>query len=189
MFAKDIKPAFIMKTSGLVNDFIIDKDKLYVGTNAGTVDIFSLRERKLLNQIFLKPIKSGQGEMIAANVISVDRHEGKTLIVTTAENAFRNVWLHDGENLRAIIQTKDKKVIRKARFIDSEHLMFGSAGYEMTKYTLNDNYSIYKTHIEPSAFSDMELSEDKSIMITASESGIVTVSDVKTGKVLKNMSH
>jgi len=189
MFAKDIKPAFIMKTSGLVNDFIIDKDKLYVGTNTGTVDIFSLRERKLLNQIFLKPIKSGQGEMIAANVISVDRHEGKTLIVTTAENAFRNVWLHDGENLRAIIQTKDKKVIRKARFIDSEHLMFGSAGYEMTKYTLNDNYSIYKTHIEPSAFSDMELSEDKSIMITASESGIVTVSDVKTGKVLKNMSH
>lgn len=185
MFAKDIKPAFIMQTSGLVNDFVIDKDKLYVGTNAGMVDIFDLRERKLHDQIFIKPMRSGQGELIPSNVISVDRHEGKTLIVTTAENAFRNVWLHDGENLRAVIKTKDKKVIRKARFIDEDHFMFGSAGYEMTKYTLNDNYSIYKSHIEPSAFSDMELSEDKSIMITASESGIVTVTDVETGKVLK----
>jgi len=185
IFAKDIKPAFIMQTSGLVNDFVIDKDKLYVATNAGTVDIFDLRERKLYNQIFIKPMRSGQGTLIPSNVISVDRHEGKTLIVTTAENAFRNVWLHDGENLRAVITTKDKKVIRKARFIDDEHFMFGSAGYEMTKHTLNDNYSIYKNHIEPSAFSDMELSEDKSIMITASESGIVSVTDVKTGKVLK----
>ena len=183
--AKDIKPAFIMQTSGIVNDFVIDGDKLYVGTNAGTVDIFSLREKKLVNQIFIKPMKSGQGEMVAPNVISVDRHKGKTLIVTTAENAFRNVWLHDGENLHAIITTKDKKVIRKARFIDEQNFMFGSAGYVMTKYTLKDNHSIYKHHIEPSAFSDMELNEDKSRMITASESGIVTVIDVKTGKILK----
>ena len=184
-YAKDIKPAFIMQTSGLVNDFVIDGDKLYVATTEGTVDIFSLREKKLINQIFIKPMKSGQGEMVASNVISVDRHKGKTLIVTTAENSFRNVWLHDGENLRPIIQAKDKKVIRKARFIDEENFMFGSAGYVMTKYTLNDSLSIYKHHIEQSAFSDMELSEDKSIMISASESGAVTVSDVKTGKVLK----
>ncbi len=186
-FARDIKPAFIMQTSGLVNDFVIDDDKLYAGTNEGTVDIFSLRERKLIDQIFIKPIRSGQGEVITSKVISVDRHKGKTLIVTTAENAFRNVWLHDGENLRPIIQAKDKQVIRKARFIDEENFMFGSVGYEMSKYTLNDNYTIYKNHIEPSAFSDMELSEDKSIMITASESGIVTVSDVKSGKILKKL--
>ena len=185
--AKDIKPAFVMQTSALVNDFVIDGDKLYAGTDEGTVDIFSLRERKLINQIFIKPIKSGQGEIMNCKVISVDRYKGKTLIVTTAENAYRNVWLHDGETLRPIIQSKDKKVIRKARFIDDEQFMFGSVGYEMTKYTLNDNYSIYKNHIESSAFSDMELSEDKRIMITACESGIVTVSDVESGKIIKKL--
>ncbi len=58
-FAKDIKPAFIMETSGLVSDFVIDGDKLYVGTDEGTVDIFSLREKKLINQIFIKPIQIG----------------------------------------------------------------------------------------------------------------------------------
>jgi len=183
--AKEIKPAFVMKTSGLVMDFVIDGDKLYVGTDEGSVDIFSLRDRKLVNQIFIKPTMSGQGKEIPSKVISVDRYKGKTLIVTTAENAFRNVWLHDGENLRAIISSKEKKVIRKARFIDEENFMFGSVGYVMTKYTLNDNYSVYKKHIESSAFSDMELSEDKSTMISASESGIVTLSDVKTGKILK----
>ncbi len=186
-FARDIKPAFIMQTSGLVNDFVIDGDKLYAATNEGTVDIFSLRERKLIDQIFITSTPSGQGDMVTSKVISVDRHKGKTLIVTTGEHAFRNVWLHDGENLHPIIQTKDKQVIKKARFIDEEHFIFGSVGYEMTKYTINDNYSIYKNHIEPSAFSDMELSEDKSIMISASESGIVTMSDVKSGKIIKKL--
>ena len=187
ILARDIKPAFIMQTSGLVNDFVIDKDKLYVGTNEGTVDIFDLRARKLYNQIFIKQIISGQGDIIPSKVISVDRYENKTLIVTTAENAFRNVWVHDGEHLRAIITTKEKQVIRKARFINANHFMFGSVGYEMTKFTLNDNYSIYKNHIESSAFSDMELSEDKSTMVTVSESGIVTVSDVETGKIIKKL--
>ena len=185
LHAKDIKPAFVMQTSGLVNDFVVDRDKVYVATNEGTVDIFDLRERKLVNQIFIKPTLSVQGELITSNVLSVDRHNNKTLIVSTSTSAFRNVWLHDGEKLSHVINTDKKQVIRKARFIDDAHFMFGSAGYEMTKYTLNDDYSIYKTHVEPSAFSDMELSEDKSIMITASESGAVSVSDVKTGKVIK----
>ncbi|MEA1915118.1 MAG: nitrate reductase, partial [Campylobacterota bacterium] len=40
---------------------------------------------------------------------------------------------------------------------------------------------------EQSSFSDLELSEDKKTMITASESGIITVMNVKTGKVMKQL--
>ncbi len=183
--ARDITPAFVMQTSGFVNDFVVDGDKLYAGTDEGSVDIFSLRTRKLIDQIFIKTQMTSQGKEVESKVLSVDRHEGKTLIVSTTTDGYRDIWLHDGEHLRRIIKPKDKQVIRKARFIDGEHFMFGSAGYEMSRYTLNDHYTIYKKQIEQSAFSDMELSADKSKMVTASESGQVTISDVKTGKVLK----
>ena len=183
--ARDISPAFVMQTSGLINDFVIDGDKLYAATDEGSVDIFSLRTRKLIDQIFIKTQMTSQGKEVESKVLSVDRHEGKTLIVTTTTDGYRNIWLHDGEHLRAIITQKDKQVIRKARFIDGKHFMLASAGYEMSKYTLNDHYTIYKKQIEQSAFSDMELSEDARTMVTASESGQVTISDVKTAEVIK----
>jgi WD40 repeat protein len=183
--ARDITPAFVMQTGGFVNDFVIDGDKLYAATDEGSVDIFSLQTRKLIDQIFIKTGRTSQGKEVESKVLSVDRYEGQTLIVSTTTDGYRNIWLHDGEVLRAIIKQKDKQVIRKARFIDATHFMFGSVGYEMSQYTLNDNYTIYKKQIEQSAFSDMELSQDKSKMVTASESGQVSISDVKTGKLLK----
>ena len=183
--AREITPAFVMQTSGIVNDFVIDGDTLYAGTDEGSVDVFSLRTRKLVDQIFIKTQMTSQGKEIESKVLSVDRHAGKTLIVTTRTDGYRSIWLHDGERLREIVKEKDKQVIRKARFIDGEHFMLASAGYEMSKYTINDNYTIYKKQIAQSAFSDMELSEDARTMVTASESGQVTISDTKTGKVLK----
>ncbi len=186
-FARDIKPAFVMHTSGFVSDFVIDKDKLYAATDEGSVDIFSLRTQSLINQILFKPIRTEQGESIPTKVLSVDRYEGKTLIVTTAVGNYRAVWLHDGKQLSCIIKPHDKQMIRKARFIDAKHFIFGSVGYELSKYTLNDSYHIYTNHIESSAFSDLELSEDKSHMISTSESGIVTMSDVSSGKIIKKL--
>jgi WD40 repeat protein len=183
--AREIKPAFVMQTSGLVSDFVIDGDKLYVGTDEGIVDIFSLRSRKLINQIFIKPNITAQGMEVASKIISVDRHQGKTLIVSMSSDGYRYVWLDDGEHLRAIIQPKDRQIIRKARFIDDKHFIFASVGYEVSKYTLNDYYTVYKKHIQQSAFSDMELSEDKKHMVSVSESGAVHVSDVATGEVIQ----
>jgi WD40 repeat protein len=75
--------------------------------------------------------------------------------------------------------------IKEARFLDNENFIFGTLGYEIIKYTINDNYSTYKVQLEQSSFSDMELSEDKNIIISASESGQVTISDSKSGKILK----
>lgn len=183
--AREIKPAFVMQTSGLVRDFVIDGDKLYAATEEGRVDIFSLRERKLINQIFIKPTIAEDGLEVVSKVISVDRYHGQTLMVSTSSDGYRHVWLHDGEKLHAIITPQHKQVIRKARFIDDAHFVFGSVGYELSRYTLNDNYTIYKNHIEESAFSDMALSADKKRMVSASESGQVTLSDVKSGKILK----
>lgn len=183
--AKDIKPSFVLKSSGLVNDFVIDGSKLYVANDEGSVEIFDLNRQKLIGEIFIRPTLDNLNKPVTSKILSVDRLNGKTLIVSTSTNGYRDVWLHDGKKLKHIIKAKNKTIVKEARFIDDKNFIFGTLGYDLVRYSTNDSSIAYTTHIEESAFSDMELSEDKSTMITSSESGRVTVSDVKTGNILK----
>jgi len=185
IYAKDIQPSFVLESSGFVNDFVLDGSKLYVANDEGSVEIFDLNDKKLIGEIFIKPTLSAQGVMIPSKVLSVDRLNGKTLIVSATANGYRNVWVHDGKKLHNIKSLKDKMTIREARFIDDENYLFGTLGYEMIRYAVNDSAHAYKVHIEQSSFSDMVLSEDKKLSITASESGQVTISNAKTGEIVK----
>lgn len=183
-----IKPTFILKSKGFVNDFAIDNSKLYVANDEGSVEIFDLRTQKLVDEIFLEPIFTTKQEWQNVRILSVDRYKGKTLIVSTTNTPFRDVWVHDGTKLTQVINVKNKMAIKEACFVTEDEFMFATLGYDMMLYSTSDNYSSYKSHIEQSSFSDLELSEDKQTMVTASESGQVTLSDVKNGKILKKFT-
>ena len=182
--AKTIKPAFVMHSRGLVNDFVIDGLEVYVANDEGTVEIFDLKTRKKRDEIFIYPYTQ-DGEKITPKILSVDRLNGKTLIVSTAKKGYRNVWLHDGHKLTSLISETKKITIKKARFIDDKNFMLGTLGYDMIRYTRDDNYKVYRHHIEESAFSDMAMSEDKQSIISASESGQIFIIKTKTGQIIK----
>ncbi|RUM63664.1 MAG: nitrate reductase [Sulfurospirillum sp.] len=184
LFSREIKPAFVMHTRGLVSDFVIDGLKLYVANDEGSVEIFDLRVRKKTGEIFIPPIQNDPGVWISPKILSVDRHNGKTLIVSTAPQGYRRVWLHESGKLTPVITTQKRLAIKEARFIDDKNFIFGTLGHDMIRYTLDDDYSLYRQHLEESAFSDMVLSEDKKLLASASESGRVTLMDLKTGKIL-----
>ncbi len=185
--ARDIKPTFILKSKGIVNDFAYDNAKLYVANDMGSIEIFDLKAQKLIDEIILKPLKTDRNDYVYAKIISVDRYKNKTLFVSTTTQGYRDVWIHDGKNLKNIINSKKKLTVREARFIDEDNFMIATVGYELSLYNITDNYPYYKKHIEPSAFSDIHLSSDKKIIASASESGKVIISDVKTGKILKEL--
>jgi len=185
LFSREIKPFFTLKSQGAVRDIVIDGDRLYAANNMGTVDIFNLESQKMIEQIIIKPYLGVWDEYILPIILSVDRFNGKTLIVSVAENGLRNVWVHNGEYLENIISPKDDMVITEARFVDDEKIIFGTLGYEMILYDTGDNYQAYKKHVEQSAFSDVVLSQDKRRMVSASESGEVTLMDVKTSEILQ----
>ena len=183
--AKEIKPAFILKSKGIINDFVIDNAKLYVANDMGSIEIFDLYKQKLIDEIKLKPLKTGRNDYVYAKIISVDRYKGKTLIVSTAIKGYRNVWIHDGKKLKNIINSNKKLTVREARFIDENNFMLATVGYELALYNTTDNYPYYTNHMEPSAFSDIHLSRNKQVIASASESGNVMISDVKTGKLIQ----
>ncbi len=60
ILAKEIKPAFVMKSKGLVNDFVLDGVHLYVGNSEGSVEIFDIQQRTKVDEIFIEPIQTAK---------------------------------------------------------------------------------------------------------------------------------
>jgi len=174
-----------MTSKGLVNDFVLDGALLYVGNSEGSVEVFDIQQRKKVDEIFIEPMKTLNDDWVNVKILSVDRYNGKTLIVSTAKDGYRNIWIDDGKKLKLLIGVDKKSSVKEARFVNDSDFVYGTLGYDIARYTQNDTYNLYKNQIEESTFSDMVLSEDKKSFVTASESGQVTIMDVKTGKILK----
>jgi len=181
--AEDITPIATIKASGLVSDFVEDSGYLYVATDAGSVDIIDLSRQKIVKQIILKPLKTAMGDMVPTRVHSVDRFQGKTLLVTSGISAYRNVWIHDGRVLKKIIDEKQHIMPKCAYFTKDGKIVFGTFGSDVILYDDQENYKLYESHISESTMGGMVLSPNKQKMIISDESGTVRVVDVKSSKV------
>ena len=188
LYAKDIIPIITIQTSGLVSDFVEDQGYLYVATDAGIVDIIDLSRRKIIKQIKFAPLQTAQGDTVPARVDCIDRFNGKTLMVTSDINAYRNVWIDDGKNLKKIIDSKQHMMPKSAYFSSSNKIVFGSFGSDVILYDTNEHAKRYERHISESTMGGMILSADKKNIIAADESGTVRLIEVNTSKVLKTFS-
>ena len=183
--AKTIKPNFILSSKGFVNDFVISNEKIYIANDEGSVEVFDLVSKKIINEIFIDPVFTAKQEWINAKILSVDVNKNKILIVSSNNTPYRDVWIYDGNNLKKIINQKKKLAIKEARFTSEGKILFATLGYEMILYNQKDDYNSYKTQMEQSSFEDVVLSKDKTKMVSSSESGQIILSDIKSGNIIK----
>ncbi len=182
--AKEIEPLYRLNTSGgFVTDFVLDGGKIYVATDAGTVDIFALGSEKMIAQIVLDPILSGRGELIPARISRIDRQNAKTLIVSMGADNYRNVWLEENGNIKQIIDEKKKLLIREAHFVDDNRIMFGTFDADVILYNISEGYKTYEHANSQSTLCDIALSPDSKKMVIADESGVIKLYDVESAKV------
>lgn len=181
--ARDISPAFRLHTSGLVSDFVVDGDRLYAATDMGSVDIFDLSTQQVVDRIVLEPILTAQGEHVPARVHCVDRINGKTLLVSSGQSGYRNVWVYEDHALKKIVDEEKKIFVKEARFADDGHILFGTFGSDMILYDQAEGYQVYRSHISESTLGDIVLSDDKKKMVMSDESGTVRVIDVGSSQV------
>lgn len=186
--AKDISPSFKLKSIGFVNDFVVDGNYLYAANDMGTVDIFDIKQKKIVNQIVLPPIISGRDKIIAANIMSVDYLNAKVLIVSMTEGSYRNVWIYENYELKKIVDVTKKLTIKEARFLNDGQIIFGTLGSDVILHDTGEQYDVYKTHVSTSTIGDLMLSEDKSEIVFVDESGEVKILDAKTSKLKKSYS-
>jgi len=182
-YAKDITPIATLKVSGLVSDFVKDGDYLFVATDEGIVEIIDLFTQKVVNQIQLEPLKTTMGDLVPARIHSVDRYQGKTLLVSSGVSAYRNVWIHDGKVLEKVIDEKKHLMPKRAFFTAEGKVILGTFGSDVTLYDTDENYKLYNTHISESTMGGMVLSQDKQKMVLSDESGTARLIDVNSSKI------
>jgi len=188
LLSRDIHPTFKLKSQGIVSDFVVVKDKIYIANDEGSVDIFDLQTQKIVDRISLNLITSKMDRLLPAKILSVDYLEGKLLIVSIGEYAFRNVWLYENYQLKQLINESAKLTIKEARFITSEQIMLGTFASEIILHDTSEEYSVYKRHVSQSTLGDIALSDDKKTLLMSDESGEVQLIDVQSSKTLKTFS-
>lgn len=183
--AKDIKPIYKFKAVGFVNDFCISDDKIYIAGDAGIVDVYNIKSKKLIEQIVLKPLVSGQGKVVDSVISSVDVLDNKVLITSTTMSGYRNVWLYENHRLKLLVDESKKLTIKEARFTSESKIMLSTLGADVILQDLEESYNVYRTHISDSTIGDYQLSSDKKTMAVADESGAITIVNVSDSKIIK----
>ena len=169
---------------GIVSDFVVVDDTIFISNSEGSIDIFDLKTQKLTEQIFLNLVESDMGELLPAKILSVDYLNEKLLIVSIGKKAFRNVWIYENHQLHQIIDESQKLPIKEARFTSDEKIVLGTFASEIILHDTSESYTLYNRHVSQSTLGDIVLSEDKSQVLMADESGEVQLIDVKSSRTL-----
>ena len=186
--AKDITPTFTYIASGSVTDIVYKNKKIYVGTNASSVDIFDKTSHEKIESIIIPKIKDFMGDVIDAKIYSVDVLEDVILILSQGTKGGRAIHTYKDGTLKEIISAKKRMFIARAKFVDSNKIVFALLSNQIYLYDLKENKKIHEVQVSQSKFSNFVLDENKKNIIIADESGDLQMLDIATLKVLKTFS-
>ncbi len=182
-----LKPITTIEVNGTVKDMVLRDNILVIATDNGHIEIKDINLKKSLKTISIPNVKDFMGDEIPARVMSVDKIDNRYLLLSdSGKGGYSNLYIYD-KNLTQILSAKDKKAIIKARFIDKEHILLGYLSNEVSLLDLKSKKERYRVQLSESKFSDFALNENKTQVVFSCESGILTIVDVKTGKVIKEL--
>lgn len=189
LFAKELQlPQAHFIASGGVNDIVIQNNKLYAATDASCLDIFNLKDYKKIQSIQLEKIVDFMGDTIETTIFSVDVMAGKIMMLSQGLKGYSRVYLFQNGKLSALIKDEDHLAITKAKFLDKHTLLFALLSDEIIAYDIKNHTQNYRVDSSASKFSDFVLSEDKSEVIVADESGDLQLLHTKDGQHLKSFT-
>ncbi len=181
-----LKPVDSIEINGTVKDMVLRNNLLVVATDMGHIEVKNIENNKSL-MISIPNVKDFMGDETPARVMSTDKIDNKYLLLSdSGKNGYSNLFIYEN-NLTQILSAKDKEAIIKARFIDKEHVLLGYLSNEVALLDLKSKKESYRVQLSESKFSDFALNVDKSQAVFACESGVLTVVDVKSGKVIKEL--
>lgn len=182
--ADTLSPIAKVKASGLVSDIVEDNGYLYVATDNGVVDIIDLTTQQIVRQIHFNPIERSGGIALPARIHSIDRFNGKTLMVTSASNNYRHVWMEQNGTVHKVIDAKKKKMPKSAYFDNEGNIVLGTFGSDIMRYDTLENATLYERQISESTMGGMVLDKKREKMILSDESGRVQLIDINSSRLL-----
>lgn len=184
-------PEYSITAKGAVTSIFIEGDLLYAANDAGSIECFNWKSKKLDSSIEFEHIKDFMGDDMPPKVYSIDKVKGQDLLIAVSQglHGFRNLHLIIDNKLQKILDAEtDKMMIKKAYFLNEDHIIMATLGNEIMLYNLETKSWDYKVHIGTSVFSDFCLNENKSKIAATDESGIIHILNSKTGESIKEYS-
>ncbi len=184
---ENLVPSKVFTASGTVQSIVVTDNKLYAGTDNGTVEIFNTDTNEKIHTIKIPDIKDFMGDNIPSKIYSIDLLGDKILIASQGMQGFRNIFLYEDNELKKIIGIEKGYYIQKAAFISDKKIVFGLLSNQIGVFDFSKNKLDYLIQISPSSFSHFMIDEDKKTIATTDESGIVRILDLSSGQVIKQL--
>jgi len=182
-----LTPIDTIEINGTAKDMVLVDEQLIVATDMGHIEVYNLTDHNKTNEINIPNVTDFMGDEIPARIMSTDAIGTKYLLLSdSGKGGYTNLYIYDN-NLTQLLSAKDKEAIIKARFIDENHVLLGFLSNEVALLELNSTKELYRVQLSESKFSDFALNEDKSQVVFACESGVLSVVDVQTGKLLREL--
>ena len=180
-------PVASIEINGTAKDMVLHGDRLVIATDMGHIEIYDITKREKIKEIGIPDVKDFMGDMIPARVMSTDMIDNTYLLLSdSGKGGYSNLHLYDG-NLTQVLSADDKEAIIKARFIDKNHILFGYLSNEVALFDLRVKKEVYRVQLSESKFSDFALNEERTQAVFSCESGVLSVVETQTGKVLKEL--
>ena len=183
----ELTPIDSIEINGTAKDMVLVEEKLVIATDMGHIEIYNTQDNNKTNEISIPNVKDFMGDEISARVLSTDTIGEKYLLLSdSGKGGYSNLYLYDN-NLTQLLSAKDKDAIIKARFIDDNHILLGFLSNEVALYDIKKRKEQYRVQLSESKFSDFALNEDKSQVVFSCESGVLSLVDVHSGKLIKEL--
>jgi WD40 repeat protein len=185
---QEITPVSSIEINGTAKDMVLDGEKLLIATDMGHIEVYDITTNKKIQEVSIPDVKDFMGEVMPARVMSTDMIGEKYLLLSDSGiGGYANLYIYENGKTVQLITHEDKKPLIKARFIDENHIFFAYLSDEVALYDIAAKKELYRVQMSESKFSDFALNEKKTEAVTSCESGILSVIDVKSGKILKEL--
>jgi len=182
-----LSPVESMEINGTAKDMVLNNGHLVVATDMGHIEVHDIAKKEKVKVISIPDVKDFMGDIMPARIMSTDVINGKYLLLSdSGKGGYSNLYIYN-HKLVQLLSADDKEAIVKARFVNETHILLGYLGNEVALLDMTSRKELYRVQLSESKFSDFALNEDKTKAVFSCESGILTVVETKTGKVLKEL--
>jgi WD40 repeat protein len=181
-------PSKVYTVVGQTKDMTLHGNTLLIATGSGAVHIYDITSDVEVKRIELEKVKDFMGDLNAPKIFAVDKDEQRYLLLSdSGSGGYTNLWIHEDNKTKNILNASHKIAALKARFVDNKHVLLGLLSNEAVLVDIEAQKVLYTVQLEPSKFSDFTLNEDRTKAVFACESGILSMIDTLTGKEIKKL--
>ena len=183
-----LSPFKQLNVDGIAKDLVVKDGIVLIATDKGHVEIFDQTSLQKVEQLNIPDVKDFMGDTVPARVLSSDECEGRYVILSDSGiGGYSDLYLFEAGTVTKLLTADDKKALIKVRFVDKDHILLGYLSNEAALMDLRTGKERYRVQLSESKFSDFALNEDKTQAVFSCESGVLSVIDVQTGKILKTL--